>query len=453
MSTVTTTTEHELQENRRQVSIDEHDSASTIPLEPTEASPGHSLPRADGGKEAWRVLIVAFVFEALLWGFPLSFGVFQQYYSQLPEFQDSAFISVIGTVASGLSYLAAPVMISVVRRFARYRKLMIWVGLSIRAICILSLLASSFATTLGGLVATQGVLYGLGFITFYYPILSILNEYWIARRGLAYGIMCSASGLAGTVFPFAIETSLRRYGYPTTLRAIAVGLCILTGPLIPFLRPRVPVSAATAPSRTDWSFLHDPTFWLYSTSNLAMGLGYFFPSLYIPSYATANGMTPLRGALLLTLMSIAQVLGQLTFGYLSDQPRIPLPFLAGSSMLISSLAVYTAWGLAHTFPVLAAFALIFGFFGAGYTALWGRMGMAVSSEPSAAFAAFGLLNVGKGIGNLAAGPLSGALLGKGVEAGGYGVGRFGTVVLFSGTCLAVSAAVLPLGFVRRLRSR
>ncbi|OQO11351.1 hypothetical protein B0A48_05607 [Cryoendolithus antarcticus] len=450
MSTVTTTTEHELQENRRQISIDEHDSASTIPLEPTEASPGHSPPRADGGKEAWRVLIVAFVFEALLWGFPLSFGVFQQYYSRLPEFQDSAFISVIGTLASGLSYLAAPVMISVVRRFARYRELMIWVGWPI---CILSLLASSFATTLGGLVATQGVLYGLGFITFYYPILSILNEYWIARRGLAYGIMCSASGLAGTVFPSAIETSLRRYGYPTTLRAIAVGLCILTGPLIPFLRPRVPVSAATAPSRTDWSFLHSPTFWLYSLSNLAMGLGYFFPSLYIPSYATANGMTPLLGALLLTLMSIAQVLGQLTFGYLSDQPRIPLPILAGSSMLISSLAVYTAWGLAHTFPVLAAFALNFGFFGAGYTALWGRMGMAVSSEPSAAFAAFGLLNVGKGIGNLAAGPLSGALLRKGVEAGGYGVGRFGAVVLFSGTCLAVSAAVLPLGLVKKFRSR
>lgn len=299
---------------------------------------------------------------------------------------------------------------------------------------------------------TQGLLYGLGFITFYYPILSYLNEFWINRKGLAYGIVCSASGLAGTVFPFAIDASLRKYGYPTTLRAIAVGLFLLTGPLIPFLRGRLPESQTSAPGRTDWSFLRTPLFWLYSSSNLLMGLGFFFPSLYIPSYATSNGMTSTQGAILLTLMSVAQVLGQLTFGYLSDKSRVPLSLLAGSSMLISAIAVYTTWGLARTFPVLAVFSLIYGFFGAGYTALWGRMGMAVSEEPTAAFAAFGLLNVGKGIGNLAAGPLSGVLLGKGVDGNMYGAGKYGTVVLFSGTCLALSAVILPLGYVRNSRT-
>lgn len=94
----------------------------------SEGSNVQLLPRADGGFLAWRVLVTAYIFEALLWGFPLSFGVFQDYYSQLPEFQDSPFISVIGTVASGLSYLAAPMMISMCRRYAKYRKVMIWIG-------------------------------------------------------------------------------------------------------------------------------------------------------------------------------------------------------------------------------------------------------------------------------------------------------------------------------------
>jgi hypothetical protein len=34
--------------------------------------------------------------------------------------------------------------------------------------------------------------------------------------------------------------------------------------------------------------------------------------------------------------------------------------------------VYTCWGLAQSFGVLVAFSLIYGFFGAGYTALWVR---------------------------------------------------------------------------------
>lgn len=68
------------------------------------------------------------MFEALLWGFPLSFGVFQNYYSRLPEFENSPYISVIGTVASGMSYMAAPVMITIIKRLKRHRKTMIYVG-------------------------------------------------------------------------------------------------------------------------------------------------------------------------------------------------------------------------------------------------------------------------------------------------------------------------------------
>jgi len=39
--------------------------------------------------------------------FRLSFGVFPNYYSQLPEFANNRYVSVVGTVASGISYLDA----------------------------------------------------------------------------------------------------------------------------------------------------------------------------------------------------------------------------------------------------------------------------------------------------------------------------------------------------------
>lgn len=46
---------------------------------------------------------------------------------------------------------------------------------------ILGLVAGSFATVIGALIVTQGIMYGVGFLTFYYPILSMVNEFWIVR--------------------------------------------------------------------------------------------------------------------------------------------------------------------------------------------------------------------------------------------------------------------------------
>lgn len=313
-------------------------------------------------------------------------------------------------------------------------------------------MAGSFAKTLPTLIFTQGVLYGVGFITFYYPMLSMVNEFWIARRGMAYGFLCSASGVSGAGMPFCIEKLLERFGYPTTLRIIAGGLFALTGPLIPLLKGRLPASQTSAVGRIDWNFLKVPLFWVYSASNLAMGLGYFFPSLYIPSYATANGMTSLQGAVLLAIMSIAQVLGQFSFGWLSDR-NISLNLLSASSTLVAAAAAYACWGLAHSFKLLIIFALIYGYFGAGYTAMWCRMGTAVSSDSAAAFASFGLLCFGKGVGNVLAGPLSGALLAKGIDVDSYGALRYRAVVLFTGSCMLLSAAIIPASYFKHLRIR
>ena len=61
-------------------------------------------------------------------GFPLSFGVFQDYYSQLPQFAGDPYVAVVGTVASGWAYLGAPFIVPIVRRYSRYRRQKIMLG-------------------------------------------------------------------------------------------------------------------------------------------------------------------------------------------------------------------------------------------------------------------------------------------------------------------------------------
>lgn len=217
-------------------------------------------------------------------------------------------------------------------------------------------------------------------------------------------------------------------------------LVVLTGPLIPLLKGRVRHQTNSSP-RSDWSFLKQPLFWTYSVSNLFMGLGYFFPALYLPSYATSLGIGGARAALLLTLMSLAQVGGQFTFGYLSDK-KLSVTALMTISLTVSAIATFSAWGAARSLVPLIFFALLYGFFGTGYTAVWARMVTAVSEEPSAHQAMFGLFNAGKGIGNVLAGPISAGLLKMSNDTGGYANGIYKSVVIFTGVCLLFSVGSL-----------
>lgn len=252
------------------------------------------------------------------------------------------------------------------------------------------------------------------------------------------------------MMPFVIEAMLNKYGYATTLRVIAIALAVLTGPLMPLLKGRLPPTEQSTLGKTDWTFLKKPLFWVYCTSNVIQGLGYFFPSLYLPSYAVSIGLTPTQGALLLALLSVSQVLGQFSFGYLSDH-RVPLNSLIIMSTLLSGLASLALWGLARSLAVLIAFSFVYGFFGAGYVAMWARMGTAVSDEPTAALATFSLFCFGKGLGNVAAGPISASLISPVIVIGNYGVVKYKAVILFTGACMLCSAVSVGVWYARPKR--
>ncbi|KAM0740395.1 hypothetical protein ACQRIT_005579 [Beauveria bassiana] len=424
------------------------ESGDDMLLDDTGSRVEQRLAPVDGGFAAWRLLWAAFMFEGCLWGFPMSYGVFQQYYSTLPQFAGNRYIGVVGTIASGLGYLGAPVVMLLVQRHQQWLRPMIWIGWPI---CILSLVAGSFATTLEMLILTQGVAYGLGFLIFYYPILHMVSEYWVARRGMAFGILCGASGISGTAMPFVVQALLSRYGYATTLRAVAGALVVLTGPVMPFLQRRLPATAhrhGSTPTpapvpRIDWRFLRTELFWIYTLSNVLQGFGYFLPALYLPSYASALGLGERTGAVLLAVMSVAQVCGQFAFGYLSDR-KISTNVLASTAVSVAAVACLAMWQTARSLPVLACFAVAYGFFASGYTAMWARMCTNVcKGDGAAAPMVYGLLNFGKGLGNIFAGPIGGNLVARGAgQFGGGAALTYRWVVVFTGICMLASAGTI-----------
>ena len=179
-----------------------------------------SLPRVDGGKDAWLALAGCFILEGLVWGFPFAFGVFQRYLrAHAPFSKDPAGIAAISTTASGIMFLSSPLVALVIQRYPRIRRPASFVGL---VATVLSLIAASFAQNTATLLATQGVMYALGGLALYFPAMYVIDEWFVARKGLAFGVVWTGTGLAGAILPFLLEWLLSSYGFRTALRVWAI---------------------------------------------------------------------------------------------------------------------------------------------------------------------------------------------------------------------------------------
>lgn len=71
-----------------------------------------------------------------------------------------------------------------------------WTGL---IVCSGTLLASSFTNRVWQLILTQGVFYGLAAGPLITPVYMWLPEWFVAKRGLAGGIIFGFSGVGGRV--------------------------------------------------------------------------------------------------------------------------------------------------------------------------------------------------------------------------------------------------------------
>ncbi|KAF1950947.1 hypothetical protein CC80DRAFT_597816 [Byssothecium circinans] len=203
------------------------------------------LPPTDTGKSAWLVLGGSSLIQAPVW--------------------ETGSVAVIGTTVTGIMYLISPFIFFILTRWPRLRRWFGPIGLFLAAT---GFLLSSFSTTLWQLILTQGVISAIGCGLLFTPTNLYLDEWFVRRKGLAYGIMWAGKSMTGVGLPFAAEASLRKFGPANTLRAWSVLTILLSAPLLYFLRPRIPLSSTSTTRRIDTSFIHLPSFWMLQAGNV-----------------------------------------------------------------------------------------------------------------------------------------------------------------------------------------
>ncbi|KAL6714465.1 hypothetical protein ACLMJK_007889 [Lecanora helva] len=318
------------------------------------------------------------------------------------------------------------------QRYPKQRRRCCVLGLSI---VTLALIVSSFSTHVWHLILTQGILYAIGGSMFHTPTIVFLDEWFITRKGFAFGVMWAGTGVSGICIPLLMNWGLNKYSYPTMLRVWALSLLLLSGPLLCFVKPRIPVSVAAHPRRLDFNFLRTRTFWTLQTGNILESLGFFIPNIYLPTYARSLGLSPVAGTLLVSLFNATSVFGQVTLGTLSDHVHVTSVILI--STIGTTLSVFLLWGLSASLPLLSIFSIAYGLFAGGFSSTWtGCMREVKKVDRRAEMGlVFGLLSAGRGIGSVVAGPMSEALLNEkpwiGEAAAGYGSG-YGGLIVFTG---------------------
>ncbi|PYH74595.1 putative MFS monocarboxylate transporter [Aspergillus vadensis CBS 113365] len=437
---------HELTELRSEHPLSSHPS-----IEESNSSPRHELeqvplPPVDQGKGAWLILASCCLIQLPVWGFSLVAGIFQEYFETHNDLEGGkGGLAIMGTTATGILYLLSPVTFTLLTRYPHLPKSCAFVGL---ALSVGGSLLSSFATTVWQMIVTQGVICGLGNGLVFSPTTLYLDQWFVRRKGLAYGIMWAGKSICGVALPFVTSACLDRFGAKTTLRAWTVVTLLTLAVTLPFIRPRIPPAPSTTPQPLNLAFLKLATFWMLQLGNIIQSFGYFLPSTYLPSYTTtAAGLSDTTGTLLVALFNATSVVGGIVLGSLCDR------FAVSNIMLLSSvgsgMSVLLFWGLSTSSPsasfpqaaiaLLVLFSITYGFFAGGFSSTWSGVLTQVKREvPSLETGlVFGLLAGGRGIGSVISGPLSSALMQRGSITGqengeiGYTT-DYGALILFTG---------------------
>jgi hypothetical protein len=442
-------------------------------------------------------------------GIILSYGVFNAHYQNIYSSADDAVW--IGVVSLGITFLLMPPVIYTYTTIFPRQPLIhfVWIGWLVTGI---SLLGAAFSTTINALIVTQGFLLGFGVLLCESPMLQILNTWWVKRRGLAYGIYWGAGDTLAVGISFLADYLLRSLGTRTTFLIFSGIVSVVPFTCLPLLRERgsksawtrsvekddlvrwdsasqqlPPLSATTAASSV--AFYKHPLFYLLVGASLFHALCFYIPQIYLSTFAIeVLALPPYSRPLLTALQNVAAIVGQLSFGWLSDV--VSLYGLIMTSSGVCAVAAVTLWGGAtlatnssSQLAILCVFAIVFGVFGSGMMSLWARMGLCFSLShhqaapddivdyprtddeqhnnknsvsttgpvsPDCSQLVFGWLNASRGLGILVSGPLSKALLDghqdtpMSTDGATFGAGREWRRAMIFVACMMAASAMAGL---------
>lgn len=321
----------------------------------------------------WIVVAASFLATISIYGGRFSFGVFfeplQQEFGWTRAVTAGAF-SMVGLVHGLFSFPMGWAC-------DRYGpKKVIALGISMGG---LGLVLSSTITAAWQLYLYYGLLLGLGTASCSAPVFSTVSRWFVKRRGLALGIATTGFSAGMVIMAPLARYLISVYQWREAYLIIGVIVWVVSIPAVLFIardpsKKKVLPYGVTAlegqvgPSKSHSGGLSlrkamgTRTLWLIYAAAFTSMMVYTMVVGHIVRYAMDRGMSPVKGAFVLSLVGLFSVAGRVGLGFASDALGRKL------TLVISAVAV----GLTMLWLMVASdawmfylFALVFGLFAGG----------------------------------------------------------------------------------------
>jgi len=234
-------------------------------------------PPPDGGFTAWLQVFLCWLVILNTWGFVLSFGAFQTYYSETLN-MDPSTVSWIGSIQAWLMFFLGA--FSGRALDAGLFRPTIIIGILFQ---VIGMFMMSLSTKYWQLFITQGVLTGLGGGIFFCPSLGLLSTYFQKRRGIALGIATTGNSTGGMIFPLMVQQLLPKLGFAWTVRVLAFFNLVSLALVIAFMKPRLP-PRKSGPI-IEWSAVKDIPYVLFVAAVFLLIMAMYWVFYYVSNFS------------------------------------------------------------------------------------------------------------------------------------------------------------------------
>jgi len=355
---------------------------------------------------SWVILVAAFLCNVTFDGIIFSFGIF--YLEFLDYFNvGRGPTSWIGSVISGVYAIIGP-LASVLAN--KYGCRVVTIAGSLLAAT--GFFLSTYSSNIGVMIFTYGVMGGVGFGLMYLCTYVMIGHYFEKYRALATGISSCGSGVGTFIFAPLSVSLINSYGWKGAMWIIT-GLVVNGIVMGAVFRPppedqeQNPENPPDKKKLIDFSLLREPSFMVFCFSSFMCLVGFFVPFIYLPDFARKHELSNNQGAFLVSIIGITNTVGRVVCGYISDKRWIDALKIYNVALIIGGSATIAVPWL-NSYPLLAAYAAVFGFSVAAYVSLCAIiliefLGLEKLSN------SFGFLNMFRGIATFIGTPVAGFL--------------------------------------------
>ncbi|KAJ5701215.1 hypothetical protein N7488_008763 [Penicillium malachiteum] len=410
----------------------------------SENPPSELTPRT------WLVIFGAFTSLFCTVGFLNCFGVFEEYYAEVPLANESeSTIGWIGAICLFSLFSISTVAGALLDTFGP--ELLIWTG-SVGT--VFGVMMISLCTKLYQFILAQGFLLGISMSLVTWPAIGLVGQYIKKKSAAAMGIVIAGSSFGGIIWPIAIKQLLYKpnIGFGWTMRIVGFIMiplllfsCIFCKP-----PPKAPVVIEEASKIENGSVVNatdpvpekvvdrkaevialykQPSMQLLCLAVFFIYFGMFAPFFYTTSYAVGKGFSTSLVFYTVSIVNGASFFGRIIPGIIADK------FGRFNCFIIATLlagVVAFCWTTVTSVAGLVIWCAAYGFASGGILSLQQACAAQVAT-PSTLGLAIGSVAGSTAFSAMANVPISGALVEK------YG---YLSLSIFTGVSLLLGAILL-----------